>query len=507
MRLAIACLLALSAPCWAASPTSQYIFGSQAGQAAPTSGQSWTGLMPRNDSNVWQASPTTGDTYALMPTTGTFSTFCVNLSTAPGAGASWTWTLYKNGLDEYVTVKISGAQKQACDLVDTAGFSPGDLVALHVTPSVSPAPASTFSSWYIVQTPSVPGETILFGSQQVGSPQYLSLAGNSSSQSTEAQMATVIPTAGTVTKYIAEFVGTGSSVKAVLDHNESASALSASLSTSGTYVEQAGNLSVSAGDLLDVNETGITATSAVYTSVVFVPNVPGQFVLPTWHDSANDTDPVFYFPVTGRADGPLLAVEGQAQQIGGNVQVQGVFVRSTAAPGGTAQYAFTLRDNGANSAFNTILSGTNLAACTTSASVAGCATGSAVAVNNLDLLDTSVVPTGSPIATGGVAVSYLAYVPQLVFSTEPPATGTAGTTLSSVVVELQDQNGNPINGSTAQVTISSSPAGVSGTLTANAVNGVATFNNLAFSSSGTYTLTATVTGLASVTSSSIAIGN
>jgi hypothetical protein len=73
----------------------------------------------------------------------------------------------QNGLDEYVTVKISGAQTQACDLVDTAGFSPGDLVALHVTPSSGPAPAATFSSWYIVQTPAVSGETILFGSQQL----------------------------------------------------------------------------------------------------------------------------------------------------------------------------------------------------------------------------------------------------------------------------------------------------------------------------------------------------
>jgi hypothetical protein len=45
-----------------------------------------------------------------------------------------------------------------------------------------------------------------------------------------------------------------------------------------------------------------------------------------------------------------------------------------------------------------------------------------------------------------------------------------GTVLSPVVVQLQDNNGNATTGSTAQVTISSTPAGVSGTLTANAVN-------------------------------------
>jgi hypothetical protein len=56
------------------------------------------------------------------------------------------------------------------------------------------------------------------------------------------------------------------------------------------------------------------------------------------------------------------------------------------------------------------------------------------------------------------------------------------------------------------VTINSAPAGVSGTLTVNAVNGVATFSNLVFTTTGTYTLTASVSGLTAVTSSLISIG-
>jgi hypothetical protein len=452
---------------------------------------------------LWQNNATTGDTYALMPTTGTFSSLCVNLTTAPGAGASWIWTLYKNGSDQPITVTISGAQKQACDLVDTTGFVPGDLVALHVTPSSGPAPAATFASWYIVQTPQVPGETILFGSQQAGNAQYLALAGNSASLATEPAMETIIPAAGTVTKYIAEYVGTGSSVKAVLDHNQSASSLSASL-TSGVFVEQTGNVSVSAGDVFDVNETGITATSAIYASIVFVPKVTGQFVVPSYRNVVSDADPLFYLAISGRSSSPLQTTEADAQQMGGNVQIQGMYAQSLAAPGSGAQYAFTLRDNKANTTLSTTLSGTSVTACTTSAPTTGCATGTAVAVNNFDLLDTSVVPAGSPAATT-VNISYLAYMPQLAFTTEPPATGTAGTVLSPVVVQLQDNNGNAITGSTAQVTISSTPSGVSGTLTVNAVNGVATFSNLVFNSSGTYSLIASVSGLTPTTSSPISI--
>ncbi|MGD0481850.1 MAG: hypothetical protein ABSA42_16885 [Terracidiphilus sp.] len=50
------------------------------------------------------------------------------------------------------------------------------------------------------------------------------------------------------------------------------------------------------------------------------------------------------------------------------------------------------------------------------------------------------------------------------------------------------------------VTISSTPAGVSGTLTVNALNGVATFSSLVFSATGTYSLSAASSGLTGATS-------
>jgi uncharacterized repeat protein (TIGR01451 family) len=243
--------------------------------------------------------------------------------------------------------------------------------------------------------------------------------------------------------------------------------------------------------------------------VVFVPTVPGQFVIPTYRNGEVNNQATTYFALTGRSPDGFQPTESLAQQIGGILQIQAIFTRTTAAPGSGAQWAYTLRDNGANTSLNTTTSGASFTSCMSSAPVTGCASGSPVTVNNFDLLDTAATPTGSPALsedTNGVSVSYLAYVPQLAFTTEPPATGTAGTALSPVVVEVQDANGNPITGSTAQVTIGSSPAGVGGTVTATAVNGVATFNNLVFTTTGSYTLSATVSGLTAVSSSSISIG-
>jgi YVTN family beta-propeller protein len=102
--------------------------------------------------------------------------------------------------------------------------------------------------------------------------------------------------------------------------------------------------------------------------------------------------------------------------------------------------------------------------------------------------------------------SIQAAAPSRLAFTTTPTTGTAGTPLSSVAVTLFDAFNN-VTTSTASVTISSTPSGVSGTLTASAVNGVATFNNLIFTvaSSTPYTLTASSSGLTSATSGSITI--
>ena len=223
--------------------------------------------------------------------------------------------------------------------------------------------------------------------------------------------------------------------------------------TPGVPVGAAGEPSVSPGDVLDVNMTGFMSTTAVYTSVVFVPDVSGQFVIPTWRNITNDPNntndfyPQFYLPVSGRSNDNLEPTEALAQQIGGNVQIEAVFVRETVAPGSGAQYAFTLRDSGANTPLATTLSGTNLTACASTATVAGCTTGSAVTVNNFDLLDTSVVPTGNPATSAqdyGAAVRAIgSCAPVSVLYRSLDRNG-GGSRWDRSCGRYKDQNGSPL---------------------------------------------------------------
>src|SRR5205823_3408193 len=100
---------------------------------------------------------------------------------------------------------------------------------------------------------------------------------------------------------------------------------------------------------------------------------------------------------------------------------------------------------------------------------------------------------------------------KLAFSQQPTTT-TAGQAITpAVTVQIQDTNGNLTN-STASIAmaIGTNPGtgALSGTTPVNAVNGLATFNDLSINKGGTgYTLQAISTGLTSATSSAFNINN
>ena len=99
---------------------------------------------------------------------------------------------------------------------------------------------------------------------------------------------------------------------------------------------------------------------------------------------------------------------------------------------------------------------------------------------------------------------------QLGFFVQPSTTAAGATITPAVQVEIQDNGGNRVTTATNQVTLAfGNNAGggtLSGTLSANAVNGVATFGNLSVNATGTgYTLAASATSLTGATSSAFDI--
>ncbi|MDH4352218.1 MAG: Ig-like domain repeat protein, partial [Gemmatimonadota bacterium] len=120
---------------------------------------------------------------------------------------------------------------------------------------------------------------------------------------------------------------------------------------------------------------------------------------------------------------------------------------------------------------------------------------------------------GSPVTFTATATPGLAT--QLAFTRSPPASVVAGTAITpSVLVAVQDANGNTVTTSSASiaVAIGSNPGTgtLSGTTTVNAVSGVATFSTLSIDQAGSpYTLTATSAPLTPATSAQfeVAVGS
>jgi len=117
--------------------------------------------------------------------------------------------------------------------------------------------------------------------------------------------------------------------------------------------------------------------------------------------------------------------------------------------------------------------------------------------------------------TGTVSAAFnvtAAPATKLAFSAQP-TTVTAGTSMAPAVqVTVQDAGGNTVVGSTAPLTLAittgtgTGGAVLGGTLTQNAVNGVATFANLSVNLAGTgYTLAGTSPGLTSAVSAAFAV--
>ena len=108
--------------------------------------------------------------------------------------------------------------------------------------------------------------------------------------------------------------------------------------------------------------------------------------------------------------------------------------------------------------------------------------------------------------TPGASSSVVVTAPSLVFQSFP-SVGALNSALNSFTVQATNTDNSVDAGFNGTVTLAkaSGTGTVSGTLTATAVSGVATFSNVKMSALGTYTLTATAAGLTSGTSSSVTI--
>jgi hypothetical protein len=131
--------------------------------------------------------------------------------------------------------------------------------------------------------------------------------------------------------------------------------------------------------------------------------------------------------------------------------------------------------------------------------------------NNARLTLASPGTAGSLGASRNLVINTQSSPAQLVFGQQPSNVLVSGTIAPSITVNVEDAKGHVVTSDNSNVTLSiatasNATATLGGTLTVNAVNGVATFSDLSLAMPGTYTLEASDAGLTIAFSNAFTVG-
>lgn len=310
----------------------------------------------------------------VIPTAGEFSNLLINFDGSPGAGKSYTATLYINGSPSALTIAVSDSATQGEDLTHSASVSPGDLVSVCVTPSGTPTARKT--SFSLLFVPTIAGETILMGTVASGYLQdstYYGFCGRCyTDQGSGVWQQIIAPCPGTLKKlYLNASVAPGlgnSRIGTIYNPRITATGITVTLGASDTTGNDSVNTSVvSAGNtfLLFHTVSGTPASSILRISCVFVPDTAGNFILPSLGVGGAAYDIVDgnnYFAVSKNAVGEVAkryATEAPIQLISHAFTAKAIYVDNDSYPGAGLSYVYTLRKTGVSSALTVTVVDTN----------------------------------------------------------------------------------------------------------------------------------------------------
>ena len=346
----------------------------------------------------------------------TLRNFRVVLGTAPGSGVSRTFTIVKNGSATSLAVTITGtSQTTAIDTSNDVSFAAGDTVRMDMTVSGGTPAVSTFAFVIEGEGPDVYTSLYNFGeaglNTEVGNTVSWdgALYGGRWTTSNADFMSSVVATPGTITGYRVLMTtapgaaktrtihifkngvkqdGTGGTVDTTL-----------TFTGTGTNVSQTAtfSLTVAATDRLYIQQDpgGTTpATTWIHGSLTFVADDPGVanfgFCADDLCPQAGATEYCWPYGVTDLASWDVNEVEREIYGPESYVELSGLYVHVTVAPGSGKSLAFTVREN----------QGDTAQTCTIADSATSASSGGAlITFSSGDELSIECVGTGSSMTS------------------------------------------------------------------------------------------------------------
>jgi hypothetical protein len=223
-----------------------------------------------------------------MPCGGTLARLRVK-TTAPGAGQSITYTVYKNGSATGLTVTIADAATTGENVANSVSYAAGDTISLElVTTAVSTAKIWSVVAEFNSSTSNQQPLFSLVANVDDTATEYAGISsGNDGSPgATESQRRAVMLTSGTISRlYIKaeNAAGAAKSITVTVRKNGSDTALTTSISGSSQVENEdvSNSFTVAAGDVVDYQFTpsGTPTVGDFLLSCVFTPDIAGECIL------------------------------------------------------------------------------------------------------------------------------------------------------------------------------------------------------------------------------------
>lgn len=303
-----------------------------------------------------------------MPDSGTLSNLYVRVTNAPGAGASYIFTVYKNSVATGLTVTIADAATVATpDTSNTVSYSAGDVICLETVPSAGTAPAAAgLLAWAVDNDSS--GQALLAGSTTTNgnaADSWLALQGSVRATAITS-METIVPTDGVIDNlyfHVSGTLGTDNTYTATLIKNGSDTALTATVTASEIIMSNtADDVSVAAGDLVfwRITPASTPTARACHPSVRFTPTIDGESIQ-TYASSSNASsasNEVFI----GIGGGAMVTQATDSNRLAyqyGVYDAKKLHAAVDTAPdtgAGTQTWTIKIRSNGTSSSVSTTIS-------------------------------------------------------------------------------------------------------------------------------------------------------
>ncbi len=297
----------------------------------------------------------------IVPYAGTFSKLRVAVDTAPGAGKSLTFTLRKNGVNQTLTVAISGTNTTGVDTTHTVSFAAGDRVSLGCVPAGTPT--LSLVRWALEFDGS--GLSIIMGSPinsvAPGVGYYPLMSGILNTGASESNYYCVIPTAGTLKNLYARITGATANddLPFRVRLNGSNTTLVATVPWKGTNgSDTTHTVSVVAGDLVTLSISAPTGFFYPWWGVAFQPASAGESIILQSPYYSPTNLYVQFLCASGQATWLNLPSEAGRYQITNAMTVGKLYAYAAAAPGADKSFVYTLRKNGAATAMFAKVTGT-----------------------------------------------------------------------------------------------------------------------------------------------------